>query len=421
MDTSNGLWEAEELLRRLVAIPSVNPDCRGAEVASELTKETIFGESRLTDFLESLLSEWGQSCGRQVVHRGRDNFLVRLESPHWTVSESFPGRKPLVVLSAHQDTVPPCPGMEDPWTPRREGDRLFGLGACDVKGGMTAMLLTAKWLLQQSEPPPVDLLLAFTVNEESGFTGARALADLFRQPDGRFLPKRPDAIVVAEPTQLQVVVAHKGVARWRIHTRGQSAHSATPEAGQNAIYRMARVILAIEAYQEELRSRPADPWCGTPSISVGIIRGGSSVNTVPESCTIEVDRRLIPGETSDFARIELRCYLEEKTGLLGFIEHEVPWMEGPPLVDQSRWPSTQRLSEIARRLAGAGQLTGAHYATDAAFFAELGIPTVVFGPGSIAQAHSANEWVSLEEVRLAAEILYEWIVNWEEKGSRTSE
>ena len=421
MDTSNGLWEAEELLRRLVAIPSVNPDCRGAEVASELTKEAIFGESRLTDFLESLLSEWGQSCGRQVVHRGRDNFLVRLESPHWTVSGSFPGRKPLVVLSAHQDTVPPCPGMEDPWTPRREGDRLFGLGACDVKGGMTAMLLAAKWLLQQSEPPPVDLLLAFTVNEESGFTGARALADLFRQPDGRFLPKRPDAIVVAEPTQLQVVVAHKGVARWRIHTRGQSAHSATPEAGQNAIYRMARVILAIEAYQEELRSRPADPWCGTPSISVGIIRGGSSVNTVPESCTIEVDRRLIPGETSDFARIELRCYLEEKTGLLGFIEHEVPWMEGPPLVDQSRWPSTQRLSEIARRLAGAGQLTGAHYATDAAFFAELGIPTVVFGPGSIAQAHSANEWVSLEEVRLAAEILYEWIVNWEEKGSRTSE
>lgn len=403
--------DSEELLSQLVAIPSVNPGCCRPADMSWADYHQATGEGRLSEFLESLLAGWGQSCGRQVVHPDRNNIIVRLEAPHWP-QEELPEAKPVVVLSAHQDTVAPAPGMHDPWRPRVEGGRLYGLGACDVKGGMTAILLAAKRILAQPLAPPVEVVLAFTVNEESGFTGARALAELFRQPDGRLLPRRPQAVVVAEPTELNVVVAHKGVVRWRIHTRGRAAHSATPQAGINAIFRMARVLLAIEEYNQLLQAGPKDPRCGTPSICVGLISGGTSVNTVPEACTIEVDRRLIPGETAELARIDLRCYLEQKIGLIDAIEHEPPWMEGPPLADQSESDVAQRLSTWAQRVAARGQFMAAHFATDAPFFAQLEIPTVVFGPGSIAQAHTAGEWIALEEVELAAEILFQWLVHW---------
>jgi acetylornithine deacetylase len=407
------LSEAEELLKQLVAIPSVNPIGALPPLSKPAEGLVQLGEGRLTDFLEELLRSWDQDCCRQLVHRGRENLLVRLSAPQWQ-SATVEGQKPVVVLSAHQDTVPPGPGMERPWEPWREGDRLYGLGACDIKGGMTSILLAARRILEQPQPPRVEVVLAFTVNEEAGFTGARALAELFRQPDGRLLPRAPEAVVVAEPTELDLVVAHKGVVRWRIHTRGKAAHSSSPEAGENAIYRMAHVLLGIEEYHRQLWQRAADPWCGHPSISVGMISGGSSPNTVPQRCTIEVDRRLIPGETAEMARIEVRVFLEQKTGLLGVIEHEPPWMEGPPLLDQSGNPAFQRLAQIARQKAAAGQLVGAPYATDAAFFAQVGIPTVVFGPGSVAQAHSDEEWVSLDQVVFASQILYRWILDWQE-------
>ncbi|MCS7239249.1 MAG: M20 family metallopeptidase [Thermoguttaceae bacterium] len=403
--------DLQELLCQLVSIPSVNPGWYRPAELSWTDYHLATGEARLTDFLESLLAEWGQSCGRQVVHPGRENLIVRLQAPHWPPVEPAVSR-PVVVLSAHQDTVAPAPGMYDPWRPRVEEGRVYGLGACDVKGGMAAILQVAKRILAQPEAPPADVVLAFTVNEESGFTGARALAELFRQPDGRLLPRRPQAVVVAEPTELQVVVAHKGVVRWRIHTRGRAAHSATPEAGVSAIYHMARVLLAIEEYNRRLQAGPRDPRCGTPSVCVGLISGGTGVNTVPERCTIELDRRLIPGETVELARVDLRCFLEEKTGLRDAIEHEPPWMEGPPLPDQSQAEMAVRLSTWARRVAGQGQMVAAHFATDAPFFAAVDIPTVVFGPGSIAQAHTADEWIAVDQVEWAVEILFHWILSW---------
>ncbi len=399
---------AKELLCQLISIPSVNPGLSGK---TEAGSQMVEGEARLTDFLEDLLSGWGQVCGRQLVHPRRENLLVRLRATHW--GEEISGyRRPVVVLAAHQDTVAPSSGMIDPWRPRLEHGRVWGLGACDVKGGMTAILLAAWRILSLVEPPPVDVVLAFTVNEEAGFSGARALAELFRQPDGKLIPARPEAVVVAEPTELAVVVAHKGVVRWRIHTRGRAAHSAVPEAGLNAIYLMARVVGAIEQYHRTLRSRPADARCGAPSISVGWIAGGSGVNTVPASCTIDVDRRLIPGETAEMARIDLRCFIEQTTGLIEVVEHEPPWMEGPPLPDQSEQEMARGLSTWARRIARSGQMIGAHYASDAAFFAQLDIPTVVFGPGSIAQAHSPEEWIDLDQVEWATEILYQWLISW---------
>ncbi len=258
--------------------------------------------------------------------------------------------------------------------------------------------------------------MACTVNEEYGFSGATGLCRYWSDPKSRLLARRPDAAIVAEPTSLAIVVAHKGVARWRCHTHGRAAHSSRPEAGDNAIYRMARVVAALEKFHREvLGSRATDPLCGPPTLSVGTIAGGISVNTVPDECTIEIDRRLVPGEDPQAAQREVIDFVAaeyDDPDTITKIEHE-------PLLIQSAGLSAANNQDIADRLAVATQSAVGHanrlgvpFGTDAAAYAGAGVPTVVFGPGSIEQAHTADEWISLEEVRQASEILYRLIRQW---------
>ncbi len=404
--------KAEGLLCRLVAIPSVNPMGR-VEMPPEC------GEARIANFLAELLESWGLAIWRQPVDPGREN-IVAVETDisgpqesHSAVSKNQDDRA-LLVFSAHMDTVPPSPEMARPFDPCVIGGRLYGRGACDVKGGMAAILLALQRLLSQPKQTGVRLGVAFTVNEEFGFSGSQALARLMgtggqKSVSGDAGPPfdfHPAAVVVAEPTSLNVIVEHKGVVRWRCHARGKAAHSAFPDRGINAIYQMAHVLRAIEEYGDQLAQKRAVGRSGKPSVSVGTITGGVSVNTVPDSCTIEIDRRLAPNESPTDAREELIRWIEERTGLREGIEHEEPSMVGLPLPDQSNQSIARQLAHLAEQIAGRGEMLGAPYATDAAFFVAAGIPTIVFGPGAIEQAHTADEWISLEEVETAAEILF---------------
>jgi acetylornithine deacetylase/succinyl-diaminopimelate desuccinylase-like protein len=218
-----------------------------------------------------------------------------------------------------------------------------------------------------------------------------------------------------------VVVAHKGVVRWRSTTRGRAAHSAQPETGQNAIYRMARVLVAIERYQEEVvGTLGSHPLCGPATLSVGTIAGGVSVNTVPDRCTIEIDRRLAGCEEPGPARRHLIEYLRRQCDAASWLEHEPPFMSGLALGDDANGPLAERLSAAAREVAGACRRVGVSYATDAAVLAAAGVPAVVFGPGSIAQAHTADEWIDLDEVRQAAEIYYRFAAGAEQSRDRRS-
>ncbi len=388
-----------EILQQLVAIPSVNP-MGGAAVGPEA------GEGRLTAHLESSLEELGWACLRQPVEPGRENLLARLDG------DVLPQRGgPLVLFGVHQDTVPVAGMTIDPFAGEIREGRVYGRGACDVKGGMAAILAAVARLTDQRPPGMPTIVLACTVNEECGFSGARALAELCRgQADG-LIPRPPDAAVVAEPTGLDVVVAHKGVVRWRCHARGRAAHSAEPEMGDNAIYAMARALTAMESYQQGIvGTLGSHPLCGRPTMSVGTIRGGVAVNVVPDHCVVEIDRRLLPGESPQEARRHLVEYLEQQNELP--LDHDPPFMEGLALSDEESQPLAERLAAVVNRVAGRCRRTAVAYATDAAFLAAAGIPTVVFGPGSIRQAHTADEWISLEELQLATDVFYRLGQTW---------
>ncbi len=389
----------ERTLASLVATPSVNPMGRPVEGPE-------YYEYRVTDYLEGLFRELGVAWQRQPVAPRRDNIYARIEGR----GES--GAKHLLLFEAHQDTVP-VEGMTiPPWQPEVKQGRLFGRGACDVKGGMTAMLAAFHRLALGNPSSCPTLVLACTVNEEHGYTGALAMCEAWRDKDF-ILPRPPDAAIVAEPTDLSIVVAHKGAVRWRCHALGTAAHSSSPDQGENAVYRMARILLALEDYQRRLASQQSrHPLCGEGTLSVGTITGGLSVNTVPDRCTIEIDRRFLPGETPEQAREDVLKYLESREEIDFPMEHDAPFLVGHGLADALNGDLAGLLARVAESTPARGQRVGVPYGTDAAVISRAGIPAVVFGPGSIAQAHTADEWIELEEVRRASEILYEFALRY---------
>ncbi|HEV8058951.1 MAG TPA: M20/M25/M40 family metallo-hydrolase, partial [Gemmataceae bacterium] len=219
-------------------------------------------------------------------------------------------------------------------------------------------------------------------------------------------PPPAQMAVVAEPTCLEIVNAHKGVARWFLETAGRSCHSSAPEQGVNAIYRMGRLLPAIERYADELRQSRSDPVLGPPTLSVGRIDGGQSANIVPDRCRIEIDRRLLPGEDPQAAPDHLAEFLRSAvTGDVPFTVSK-PWLHAPALSADKSTKIVHRLSEAIRSVGSQPLCRAVPFGTDASTIALAGIPSVVFGPGDIAKAHTCDEWIPLQEVEMASEILY---------------
>ncbi len=367
-------------------------------------------EGRMTSHLEQLFSRWGWQTERQLVPPGRadeparENLVARLAPDN---------SGPLLLLEAHQDTVP-VEGMSiPPFEPSVREGRVYGRGACDIKGGM-ACLLAALRRVQLSNPVLLQrVAFAATANEEHGFTGSRRLADGMLAGTSLLLGRLPAAAVVSEPTELHVVVAHKGVVRWCCPVRGRGAYCLSPERGVNAIYRMGPVLAALDRFDREvLAQRPVDPYTGRPTLSVGTVRGGLSVNTVPDYCTIEIDRRLLPGEDPHAIRNEVINYTATEIGdSLGeaILEHGEPYIVSPGLAAGPNAALAEELSEQVRRCGFPSRIVGVPYGTDAPPLAAAGVQTVVFGPGSIAQAHTHNEWIAVEQLEAATAVYEHWL------------
>lgn len=381
------------LLSQLVAIPSVNP--MGRPVSGP-----EFYEYRMTDFLQGFFTELGVPWQRQPIEPLRDNIVARLDGD--------PADGPILMFEAHQDTVPVDGMTIPPWTPTIEGGRLYGRGSCDIKGGMTAMLGAFERLAREPRRGRPTLVMACSINEELGYSGAADLPKLWSAGAGSILPRRPAAAVVAEPTELDVVVAHKGAVRWRCRTRGRATHSSQPHLGDNALYRMAPVLAAIESYQRDVvPTLPTHPRCGAPSVNAGVISGGISVNTVPDWCMVEIDRRILPGDDGRAARRHVIDYIASYPGVdAAHVEHDESFMLGDTLMDGVNLPLAERLRVVAEQVRGHSELIGVPYGTDASRISAAGAPSVVFGPGSIDQAHTADEWVELAQVEQASETLY---------------
>ena len=372
--------ESTRLLRDLVALPSVN--AMRADIPADITLEY-----RVTAYLEQFFRSLGVPYERQAVAPQRENIVARLD---------IPGAKRTLILEAHQDTVPIDGMIVEPFGAKIEGNKLYGRGACDIKGGMSAMLACFARLVREKPKGCANVIMACTVDEENTMLGVLELSKRVKA----------DFAVVAEPTNLNIVHAHKGVVRWNLFTSGRSCHSSAPEQGVNAIYRMGKVLVGIEQYAEHLRATSIDPLLGPATVSVGRIEGGVSVNTVPDRCRIEIDRRLISGEIPDDESARMLAFLKDQARIDFPIELEPPWIRMPALSPEGSEEIQNLLGAAINAEHGSHQVHPVPYGTDAATLAWAGIPSVVFGPGDIAKAHTIDEWVPLDEVETASNILY---------------
>lgn len=369
------------LLRDLVALPSVNP--MGRESPAEISYE-----HRVTAYLERFFKGLGVPYEKQQAAPGRENVVARFEQP---------GAARTIMFEAHQDTVPITNMIVPPFEGKIEGNRMFGRGSCDIKGGMTAMLSAFARLVREKPANAANVTMACTVDEEHTFLGVQELAK-------RGI--RADFAIVAEPTRLNIVHAHKGVVRWFIRTPGRACHSSAPEKGVSAIYRMGKLLVAMERYAEELRTSIVDPLLGPATISVGMIEGGTSVNTVPDRCSIEIDRRVVGGEDPRLVRDQVSDWLRTKGGIDFPFEATDTWICERALVPTKADEAVTRLGRAINDVVGTHKVHSVPFGTDAATISFAGIPAIVFGPGDIAQAHTIDEWVPLDEVEKAADILY---------------
>lgn len=382
-------------LQELVSLPSINPG------GATRLDPTIQGECRVTDWLENWAKARGISYFRQSVLPGRDNLIMDSDPVQGDSRE-------IQLWEVHQDTVdiagmtvPPFEGVI------REG-KLYGRGACDVKGPMAAMLAALERLHLQKPAGASRVVLACTIDEEHTFLGVQALRGETRGQvvTGPARECKPSFALVAEPSRLSMITSHKGVVRWHVTVEGSACHSSTPWLGQNAVYGAAVIANCINDMQRELEKKGRE-GLDYGSISLTQIRGGSAPNIVPHECTMLLDRRVGLLENPEECQNQLVESLEKL-----HLPNGLTWKLSPPIIrcpalsSAGNEAAPARLSSALEKVTGQAVATTVSFGTDASTLAEHGIPSVVFGPGDIRQAHTKDEWIELEEVEKAAEVLF---------------
>lgn len=363
-----------KFLSELVALPSVNPACAKPG-------DPLAGEQRVAEFLAASAAHAGLEIEFREASPNRANLLATLRPTGKA--------KRRVLLAPHMDTVPAADPIQ--FKPKLANGRLYGRGACDTKGSVAAMFVALSGLAKAgARPKETEIVLTALVDEEIGQTGSRALAK-----DGL----KADLAIVGEPTLLKVVTAHKGDLWIRLVTHGLAAHGANPHLGRNAVHTMARIITLLETeYAAKLRERP-HPLLGCGTINIGTIHGGVQPNIVPDRCQIDIDRRTLPGETERGVHRDILALLRREG-----LRAELLDAKGAPCLPME---TSADLPLVRQMLAAAKQREplGVQYFCDASVFSCAGIPSVVFGPGSIAQAHTRDEWIAVEQLERGVRFL----------------
>lgn len=358
------------LLGELIRIPSVNPE--GDPGIQEP------GEACLAEFLESYLISLGAESWLQEVLPGRPNVVAR-----------FPGDrsgKPRLLLAPHTDTVSVAGMTIDPFCGRESDGKIWGRGASDTKGPMAAMLTALTRLRDRLPGLGHEIWFAGLMGEESGQHGAKALAD----------SEKFDFVIAGEPTGLKTVHAHKGALWITLESRGVAVHASAPERGENAIYAMSRAIEKIRSEVIPQLDQFIHPVLGRTTLSVGTIKGGSKTNVVPDHCEATIDIRLVPGVDPDSVVELIR---QSASGL------DISYQSSKPLHTDPDHPMIRKLGSL-----GASPV-GAPWFCDAAVFSAKGMPAVALGPGTIAQAHTADEWIAVSDLEEGAEFFEKFLLS----------
>ncbi len=343
----------------------------------------------IADYIARLAQTFGGRIERFPSPTGEKEALLLAFGP------DVPGG---IVLSGHMDVVPvtnqrwTC----DPFRLRQAGGRLYGRGAVDMKGFLALALSSADALdLSRLSRP---LYLAFSYDEEVTCAGVKPIVAHLKD----HLPS-PSCVIVGEPTEMRVVGAHKGAVDWRIQVKGKAAHSSLPHLGSNAIHAAARIVRLVDQIAEEFArsSAPGSELFDVPfsTVSVGTINGGSAPNVIPASCEIHVEARPIQAGDDVYIIDRLNRLVKDEVlpGLRqAAYDADVTITEVdsiPPLLRHAS--SSAEL--LVKGLIGSDHVEAVSYATEAGFFQLAGFPTVVFGPGSIFQAHQPDEYISLSQ------------------------
>ncbi|MCX2727656.1 M20 family metallopeptidase [Thermomicrobium sp. 4228-Ro] len=365
--------ELVDLARQLIQIPTVNPPGDVTDAAFLCTR---------------YLAEAGFTVELDAGEETKPNVIARYGTR--------PG--PTLLWNSHLDVVPI--GEESAWSvPPFAGTvqdgRIYGRGACDVKGGVAAQLVAAAALVRSGIPLHGSLIVTEVADEEVG--GRLGAARIAARED-----LRPDAVMVAEPTQNRVCVGERGGVGIRVTVFGRTAHGALPWEGVNAIEGMARVITAL---QHDLWPRLAErrhPYFAPASATISLIEGGVKTNVVPDRCSIYIDRRLIPGEEPEMAVEEVREIAERAVaatpGLRVIVEAAPEWPGRRAIVQPEDSPLVRTMVAVNRYLGLDTTLTGFSMGTDGRFFATRGYPTIIYGPGDPRVAHQPDEWVAIDDL-----------------------
>ena len=368
-----------KLLRDLIALPSVNN-------AFLPPGDPHAGEELVADYLKNRARKAGLEIETQATNSGRDNLIVRLKPLGQATHR--------IILAPHMDTV--GGDLDKIFRPTKKGERLHGRGACDTKGSVAVMFHAMEHLAKRHRPANTEIVFIGFVDEECNQTGSRAFSKL---------KLKANLVLVGEPTRCRVVTAHKGDLWLRLSSIGKAAHGARPELGRNAVHTMAKCIDTIETeYAQNLWKR-RHPVLGHPTINTGIVRGGSQPNIVPDVCEADLDRRTLPGESFTTISREIGEVLKKrglKARLTNVKGYTCPAMETDPTL-----PMVQQLMRTVRQT----KPLGVDYYCDAANIAATGVPAIVWGPGDIAQAHTADEWISIRQIERGMDVLTRFLLS----------
>ncbi len=364
------------LTEALVAIDSRNPSLVPGAPA----------ERACAEFLASVLEGWGFSTQLVDVEPNRSNVVARIGPA---------GVSPLV-LNGHLDVVGTDGMTHEPFTPLTRDGNLYARGATDMKAGIAAMCVAAaraaaRGTLQR------EVIIAAVCDEEFASIGTKALL-----ADGLSAV----GAIITEPTRLAVVPAHKGFAWLEVLVHGRAAHGSRYDVGIDANRMAARFLTALDAFEQRVLATRTHPLLGRASVHAPLVQGGTGWSTYADQSLVRLERRTLPGESAAMVAAEIQSIIDALSAQDPQFR-AVCTMGGaqPPLDLDEGHPLVLALRDACLTHGVAGDVEGLFCWTDAALFAAAGIPALCFGPGDIARAHSATEWVEVAQISQAADIL----------------